>query len=52
MINEELGTDIEPKYVENPIPESVYVHDTCADYSKINEETGSEPKINFEEGVR
>lgn len=52
MLNEELGTDIEPTYVENPIPDSVYVHDTCADYSKLREATGWEPQISFEEGIR
>ncbi|WP_265108287.1 NAD-dependent epimerase/dehydratase family protein [Halosolutus halophilus] len=52
LLNEELGTDVEPEYVENPIPESVYVHDTCADASKIREETGWEPQIDFEEGIR
>ena len=51
MINEELGTSVEPEYVENPIPESVYVHDTCADRSKMTEETGWEPEIDFEEGI-
>lgn len=52
MLNEELGAAIEPAYVENPIPESVYVHDTCADPSKIEEKTGWKPEINFEEGIR
>ena len=51
LINDELGTDIRPEYVENPIPEPVYVHDTCADYSKIQSETGWEPEISFEEGI-
>lgn len=51
MLNEELETDIEPEYVENPIPESVYVHDTCADASKLRESTGWEPEISFEEGL-
>jgi len=51
LINEELGTSVEPEYVENPIPESVYVHDTCADRSKMTEETGWEPEIDFEEGI-
>ncbi|RLM50012.1 NAD-dependent epimerase/dehydratase family protein [Halorubrum sp. Atlit-28R] len=49
LINDELGTDIEPKYIENPLDE--YVHDTMADYSKIHEATGWEPTIGFEEGV-
>ncbi|NUB91485.1 NAD-dependent epimerase/dehydratase family protein [Haloterrigena sp. SYSU A121-1] len=51
MLNDELGTDIDPEYVENPIPEDVYVHDTCADSSKMREETGWEPQITLEEGV-
>jgi len=52
MLNDELGTDVEPEYVENPIPEDVYVHDTCADASKIREAAGWEPEIDFEEGIR
>jgi len=51
-INAELGTDVEPEYVENPIPEDVYVHDTCADASKIRAATGWEPAVDFEEGIR
>ncbi|KAA9397092.1 NAD-dependent epimerase/dehydratase family protein [Haloarcula sp. CBA1130] len=51
MLNDELGTDIEPEYVENPIPEDVYVHDTCADFSKMHEATGWEPETSFEEGI-
>ena len=51
MINDELGTDIQPEYVENPIPEDVYVHDTMADISKFTEATGWEPAISFEEGI-
>jgi UDP-glucose 4-epimerase len=51
MLNDELGTDVDPEYVENPIPEDVYVHDTCADASKMREATGWEPKIGFEEGI-
>ncbi|GGC48834.1 hypothetical protein GCM10007209_08090 [Haloferax sulfurifontis] len=49
MINEVLGTDVEPEYVENPF--EVYVHDTKADYSKMHEATGWEPEVSFEEGV-
>jgi len=52
LLNEELGTDVDPEYVENPIPESVYVHDTCADCSKMADATGWEPEIGFEEGIR
>ncbi|MDS0243699.1 MULTISPECIES: NAD-dependent epimerase/dehydratase family protein [unclassified Haloferax] len=49
MINEVLGTDVEPVYVENPF--EVYVHDTKADYSKIHDATGWEPEVSFEDGV-
>ena len=51
-INSELGTDVGPEYVENPIPDDVYVHDTCADYSRAQEATGWEPQIDFDEGIR
>lgn len=51
LLNDELGRDIDPEYVDNPIPESVYVHDTCADPTKIYETTGWEPEISFEEGI-
>ncbi|RKD98082.1 UDP-glucose 4-epimerase [Halopiger aswanensis] len=40
LLNEELGTDVEPEYTENPIPDDVYIHDTCADPTKIREATG------------
>jgi UDP-glucose 4-epimerase len=52
LLNDELGTDVAPEYVENPIPDDVYVHDTCADYSAMQEATGWEPQISFEEGIR
>ena len=52
MLNDELGTEVKPEYVDNAIPEEVYVHDTCADYSKMQSETGWEPEISFEEGIR
>jgi len=51
LLNEELGTTVEPEYVENPIPESVYVHDTCADSSKLRDAIGWEPEIGFEDGI-
>lgn len=51
LLNEELDRDVEPEYVENPIPESVYVHDTMADASKMARETGWEPEISFKEGI-
>lgn len=52
FINEELGTDIKPKYVENPIPDDVYVYDTCAYNSKMIQVSGWEPLIPLREGIR
>ena len=51
VLNEELGTDVEPVYEDNPIPDDVYVHDTMADSTKMREATGWEPEISFDEGV-
>jgi len=51
LVNDELGTDVEPTYVTNPIPEDVYVHDTCADASEFRAATGWEPEIGFREGI-
>lgn len=50
LINEALGTSVEPEY--EPIPLNNYVHDTCADITRIREATGWEPQIDFREGVR
>ena len=50
-LNDALGTDVAPEYVESPIPEAVYVHDTCADPSKLRAATGWEPEIDFETGI-
>ena len=49
MINDALGTDIDPVYIECPF--DGYVHDTMADYSTFHEATGWEPEVSFEEGV-
>ncbi|ELZ40246.1 NAD-dependent epimerase/dehydratase [Halorubrum californiense DSM 19288] len=49
LINDALGTDIDPVYIECPF--DGYVHDTMADYSTFREATGWEPEISFEEGV-
>jgi len=49
MINDTLGTDIDPEYIECPF--DGYVHDTMADISKFHEATGWVPEIGFEDGV-
>ena len=50
LINDTLGTSVDPEY--EPIPLNNYVHDTCADITRMREATGWEPEIDFEEGVR
>ncbi|SIR73102.1 NAD-dependent epimerase/dehydratase family protein [Natronorubrum thiooxidans] len=50
LLNDVLGTSVEPTY--EPIPLENYVHDTYADSSKFHSETGWEPQVDFEEGVR
>ncbi|MWV65242.1 NAD-dependent epimerase/dehydratase family protein [Halorubrum sp. JWXQ-INN 858] len=51
LLNETLGTDVAPEYVANPIPGSIYVHDTRADASKIGAATGWEAEIDIEAGI-
>lgn len=51
-LNDALETEVEPEYIENPIPEEVYVHDTMADSSKILDATGWGPRVSFEDGLK
>lgn len=50
LLNEELGTGIDPVYIETPFDD--YVHDTLADSTKMREATGWEPQVSFEEGIQ
>lgn len=50
LINDTLGTDIEPVYVECPF--DGYVTDTLADCTGFRAATGWSPQVGFEEGVR
>ncbi|HEX9817134.1 MAG TPA: NAD-dependent epimerase/dehydratase family protein, partial [Candidatus Thermoplasmatota archaeon] len=50
IINEELGTDVEPRYIKNPLRN--YVQETLADTSKIQNEVGWRPKTSLREGIR
>jgi len=52
LLNETLGTEVTPEYVENPIREDVYVHDTHADVTKLQAATGWEPEVSFVHGVK
>ncbi|GAA0656496.1 NAD-dependent epimerase/dehydratase family protein [Salarchaeum japonicum] len=49
MINDALGTDVEPEY--EPVPIENYVYHTKADPSKFKDATGWEPEVEFSEGV-
>lgn len=51
LINKVAGTDIKPKFVENPVREG-YVRTQLADISKISKELGFEPKVELEEGLK
>jgi len=48
MLNEALGTDIEPRYIANPVRN--YVQETLADSSKL-QALGWKPRVNFREGI-
>ena len=50
LLNETLGTDIEPAY--EPVKLSNYNYAQRADASKLRTATGWEPRISFQEGVR
>ena len=49
LINDALGTSVEPEY--EPVPLDNYVFHTCADPSKMHEATGWEPTVDFADGV-
>jgi UDP-glucose 4-epimerase len=50
LINDAIGTDIEPEY--DPVPLKNYNYQQRADASKLREATGWEPDVDFEDGVR
>jgi|GEM_PF-4303806 len=47
--NDELGTSVEPTYIENP--SEVFVYDTMVDYSVFQEATGREPENGIKDGI-
>ncbi|RLG22587.1 hypothetical protein DRN72_01520 [Methanosarcinales archaeon] len=49
LINDVLGTDIKPIYVENPIKN--YVYHTLADMSHSEEIVGFKPRVSLKEGI-
>jgi len=50
LLNEALGTDIEPAY--EPVPLSNYNYQQRADPSRLKTATGWEPQVDFEDGIR
>ncbi|MHC1625142.1 MAG: NAD-dependent epimerase/dehydratase family protein [Methermicoccaceae archaeon] len=50
LLNEALGTDIEPTYVDNPIAN--YVKHTLADVSKSRSELGFKAGITLSDGIK
>lgn len=51
ILNQEMGTNIEPELIENPI-KTGYVQNQQADLTKISQELGYKPTVTVEEGVR
>jgi UDP-glucose 4-epimerase len=49
MLNEQLGTDIDPEY--EPVPLKHYNYQQRSDPSKLQEATGWEAEIDFEDGI-
>ena len=49
ILNNTLGTNFEPEYIENP--HAHYQNFTQADLTKVRDALGYEPKYTFEEGV-
>lgn len=50
MLNEALGTSIEPEHIEHPRDNPVMT--TKADNTKAREQLGWEPEVDLEEGIR
>ena len=50
ILNNELGTDIKPQHIENPVQN--YVDHTLADITKIRDVLGYHPKYSLEQGIR
>ncbi len=51
IIKKYLETDLEPKYIPNPVKEN-YIRAQHADISKISRVLGFKPRISLDEGIR
>ncbi|MEA1908170.1 MAG: GDP-mannose 4,6-dehydratase [Euryarchaeota archaeon] len=50
LLNNELGTEIEPQHIENPVKN--YVGHTLADITKIRDVLGYTPEYSLERGIK
>ena len=50
ILNSELGTDIEPQYIENPLKN--YVGHTLADITRAGDVLGYNPEYSLERGIK
>jgi nucleoside-diphosphate-sugar epimerase len=50
ILNNELGTEIEPQHIENPVKN--YVGHTLADITKIRNVLGYNPEYSLERGIK
>ncbi len=50
VVNDTLGTDVKPRYVDNPLKN--YVQETLADTSKLEREIGWTSSTSLEQGVK
>ena len=50
LLNNELGTEIEPQHIENPVKN--YVGHTLADITKIRDVLGYNPEYSLEQGIK
>ena len=50
ILNSELGMDIEPRYIENPLKN--YVGHTLADITRAGDVLGYTPKYSLEQGIK
>jgi UDP-glucose 4-epimerase len=51
LLNKTLGTNLDPKHIENPVTEG-YIRSQQADISKIQSMLGFRPAITIEDGIR
>ncbi len=51
LIAESLDRDIQPEYIQNPIPDNVQINNTVTGHQKIRSQTGWKPEVRLEEEI-